>query len=413
MFNIYIFITVVGVLLFILGGISASANIKDTVPYLLFWFMYIISLATLANIFITIYYYFVMKDKTGPRGIRGPRGDKGDTGKDGKCNVGCRNNICVNSMMTAIANAINNAEIESGNPNSNFTVQDIHNLYIKEKIKSMCQSTEFQQLIPYKGAKNLIAYMSNIWADIAKRIYDAGGIAYFKTIGAENDWDWVEENPWNEFKKYDIYYWGLTKDYRPQIKDKCDKSDLGTAFDGSKFPEHRHLAKSTNTKNYKSPSKKDSKYSVLTYINTPSTVSTKASYDGINNYTDAFNTKNKAQIKLYNAFTYKPSAEIQQKYEAGKNVNKPRRLKPMSYLISHKKNDNSCANVNNYGSVYYTTCDPYNPKQVFTLNFDNNTSSKMKTFKLYNEHSGKSIANGTNGALISKVKGSGDTYKLR
>ena len=85
----------------------------------------------------------------------------------------------------------------------------------------MCQSPQFKQLIPYKGANNLISYLKEIWSVIVESIYDSGGMNYFKTIGAENDWDWVENNPWNEFKKYDVYYWGLDKAYRPKVVEKC------------------------------------------------------------------------------------------------------------------------------------------------------------------------------------------------
>jgi hypothetical protein len=355
-----------------------------------------------------------MKDKTGPRGPRGPRGDMGDTGNDGKCSSGCRNQICVKSIKDNMVELINKLEKESGNPNSDFTSEDIRNVYLKEKIKSMCNSNEYQQLIPYKGAKNLIAYMSNIWGEITERIYNAGGIAYFKTIGAENDWDWVEENPWNEFKKYDIYYWGLTKEYRPQLKDKCDNSKLKNAFDGSRFPEHRHLSKIDTPDpngNYKPPSKKDSKYSVLTYINAPNMVSSKKSKDGVNPYISAINTRNKLPVKIYNAFTYKPSAEIQQKYEAGKNVNKARILKPMSYLIANNENETACANMNKYGSISYTTCDPYNPNQIFTLKYDNKPGTKMQNFTITHAKTNNKIKHTTNGRIRKSTYG--DIYKIK
>jgi hypothetical protein len=414
MLNAGIFLIAVGVILFILGGISLSADIKETTPYLIFWFMYIISLATLGNIFVSIYYYYIMKDKTGPRGPRGPRGDSGDMGKDGQCSSGCRNQICIKGIQDTMVEILNKLEKESGNPNSDFTTEDIRNVYLKEKMKSMCESTEYQQLIPYKGAKNLIAYMSNIWGEITERIYNAGGIAYFKTIGAENDWDWVDENPWTEFKKYDIYYWGLTKDYRPQIKDKCDNSKLGKAFDGSKYPDHRHLSKIDTpgpNGNYKPPSKKDSKYSVMSYINTPTTISSKKSSDGANNYTSAYNKSNKSPIKIYNAFTYKPTPEVQQKYEAGENANKPKQLKPMSYLIAHNENDTACATMNKYGSISYKTCDPYDASQIFTLKYDAGTGGKMQDFKIEHISTNKRIGNNRRGRITTST--SGDTYKMR
>lgn len=414
MINAGIFLIVVGLILFILGGISLSSTIKETTPYLIFWFMYVISIATLGNIFISIYYYFVMKDKTGPKGPRGPRGDSGDIGKDGICTSGCRNQICVKSIQDTMVEILNKLEKESGNYNSDFTTEDIRNVYLKEKMKSMCESTEYQQLIPYKGAKNLITYMSNIWGEITERIYNAGGISYFKTIGAENDWDWVDENPWSEFKKYDIYYWGLTKDYRPQLKDKCDNSKLNGVFDGSRYPDHRHLSKIKTPYpdgNYKEPSKKDSKYSIISYINTPATVSSKKSSDGVNPYTSAFNTNNKVPIKIYNAFTYKPTPEIQQTYEAGEGAMKPKKLKPMSYLIAHNDNDTACASMNKLGSVSYKTCDPYDSSQIFTLKYDAGTGGKMQNFKISHVVSGNMVGNNRSGRIMRSSNG--DLYKLK
>jgi hypothetical protein len=414
--NIGIFIIAVGVLLFIIGGVSLGSSINETIPYMIFWFMYIISLATLGNIFLTIYYYFVMKDKTGPRGSRGPRGDIGDIGKDGQCTTGCRNQICSKSIKDAMVDVINKLERSNGNPNTDFTIEDIRNLYLKEKIKSMCESTEFQQLVPYKGARNLIAYMSKIWSEITESIYNAGGVSYFKTIGAENDWDWLDVNPWSEFKKYDIYYWGMTKDYRPKIKDKCNSSNIKGHFDGSKYPEHRHLTRISTSEpegNYKYPSKKDSKYSIISYINTPSTFSFKKSSDGANTYTSAFNSRNKTPIKIYNAFTYKPSAEIQQKYEAGSNANKARRLKPMSYMIAHSKNDNVCARINNFGSVSYKTCNPYDGQQIFTLDFDKSSSGKMQNFKIIHQDTGKAIGHNNSGMIQTRNISTGDLYKMK
>lgn len=412
--NIGIFLIVVGVIIFIIVGIDMSSKILDTIPYMLFWLMYIISIVTIINIMMTIYYYYVMKDKRGPRGSIGERGDTGDIGKSGQCSIGCRNKICEKGIRDAIVEILNKKEREEGNPNSDFTDEDLRNLYIKEKIKTMCQSNEFQQLVPYKGANNLINYLANIWKKITVLIYDTGGINYFKTIGAENDWDWVEYNPWSEFKKYDIYYWGYSKDYRPQIVEKCNTTNLKgkNAFDGGKYPEDRHLVSDNNPDNYKEPSKKSSKYSILEFINSPNTVNIKTSQDGVNAYTNAYSQLNNNQIKLYNAFTYKPSVEIQQKYEAGENINKARKLKPMSYLIGHRDKDGVCATMNDNGSVFYKTCNPYDGRQIFTVKFDNKKESKMKKMKLVHLDTKNEIGINETHRVVNKG-GNGDLFNIK
>ena len=411
--NIGLFLIIVGIIFFIIIGVNMSAKILDTIPYMLFWFMYFISIATVLNIGMTVYYYYIMKDKRGPRGTRGERGEIGNMGKAGQCSIGCRNKICEKGIKDAIIEILNKKEREEGNPNSDFIDEDLRNLFIKEKIKTMCQSKEFQQLVPYKGANNLINYLANIWKKIAELIYNTGGINYFKTIGAENEWDWVEYNPWSEFKKYDIYYWGLSKDYRPQLVEKCKyNSNSRNAFDGGKYPETRHLVKDNKTDNYKEPSKKSSKYSILEFINAPNTVNMEASKDGINSFTSAFSQNNNNQIKMYNAFTYKPSAEIQQKYEAGENVNKARKLKPMSYLIGHQDKDGVCATMNNNGSVFYKTCNPYDERQIFTVKFDNKKDNKMKKFKLIHSDTKKEIGVNETHRVVNKYS-RGDLFKFK
>ena len=104
---------------------------------------------------------------------------------------------------------------------------NVNNIYVKSKIKQMCASEEFKQLAPYNGPINLINYLKDIWKIWIGLLYDAGGMLYFETIGAEDQFDWLSNNPFNEFKKYDVFYWGMGKQYRPQIVDKCYPSADG------------------------------------------------------------------------------------------------------------------------------------------------------------------------------------------
>ena len=81
---------------------------------------------------------------------------------------------------------------------------EITNIYIKEKIKSMCHSQEFKELTPFRGPQKLIEYLKDIWMVWVDLIYNASsGVKYFTTMGAENDFEWVKDNPFNEIKKYE------------------------------------------------------------------------------------------------------------------------------------------------------------------------------------------------------------------
>lgn len=383
MFTIGLFFIIVGLMLAIVLGINLSSTIEDTIQYFLFWLMYVVSIGTFINIGLSIYYYILIKDKSGPRGPRGERGNKGDNGNIGQCDSNCRTDICENGILNSIVDIIQKKELENGNA-SDFTKNDLRNVYIKEKIKTMCQSPQFKQLIPYKGANNLINYLKEIWSQIIENIYNSGGINYFKTIGAENDWDWVENNPWNEFKKYDVYYWGLDKSYRPKIVEKCNENK--TQKNDTQYPEYDNFLSGNNPNIYKNPSKKDSKYSILGYLNVP---------NGSGDINKTITVKNKnlgSTIQLYDAYNYQPNNDIVKQYEGGKMKKNAKAISPMSYLISTNKVD-GCLSMNDKGNTSMKQCNPYDPKQVFQMNFTGTTDSKMKEFELKHIKTGKKISN--------------------
>jgi hypothetical protein len=214
----YIAITVIFGLVVAIGvGLELSKTIEDTVVYLLFWLLYIITIITFIGIITTVNFYLTMRKKEGPPGLQGEQGDRGDQGPVGKCDPGCKDDICNRAILDSV-----NTKLQS----LNGQPVTLNNVYIKGKIKQMCSSEEFKQLAPYNGPVNLINYLKTIWDNWITAIYNAGGNAvYFETIGAENEWEWVANNPFDEIKKYDVFYWGMGPEYRPQLIDKCYNTD--------------------------------------------------------------------------------------------------------------------------------------------------------------------------------------------
>ena len=101
--------------------------------------------------------------------------------------------------------------------NPNKVTFRVNNLYIKGLIKRICHSDEFKEVSAIKGPQYLIEYIKDImlkWIDL---IYERGGKLYFKTIGAENDFDQVASNPFDKIKLYDLFYWGAPKSTRPRL----------------------------------------------------------------------------------------------------------------------------------------------------------------------------------------------------
>jgi len=222
--TIYIlFFTAIGIVLAIGVGLEISKAIDDFIIYLLFWMLYIITIITFINIVLVSNYYLNMKNKQGMPGPQGPQGAIGDKGDVGKCDPKCRDSICENSLNEMILNELK--------AKTNGVAVKMNNVYIKSKIKQMCSSDEFKQLAPYNGPLNLINYIKTIWKIWFDLIYESGGMKYFENIGAETEFEWLKNNPFDELKKYDVFYWGMGKQYRPQIIDKCYMSKNGNTPD--------------------------------------------------------------------------------------------------------------------------------------------------------------------------------------
>ena len=250
--TIYIILfAVIGILIAIGVGLEMSHDIEDFIIYVLFWMLYIVSIITFVNIILVINYYISMRNRTGPPGKDGPIGDRGDKGATGLCDPACRDSICetqINDMIIQLLKDKNNgADIK------------LDNTYIKSKVNQICASDEFKQLAPYNGPQNLINYLKDIWTIWINNMYDSGGMTYFKNIAAEDEFDWLKENPFNDIKKYDVFYWGMGKQYRPQISEKCysstdgntpDPNATGTIFRASPTTLYDKIGDNKNSRSY-------------------------------------------------------------------------------------------------------------------------------------------------------------------
>lgn len=408
MLTTIIFFATVSIIFLIIIGVNISSTIERPIMYLLFWLMYFITIGTIINIIMSVYYYMIMKNKKGPRGPPGERGDKGDPGPIGKCSADCKNNACYTMIIQHIVDTINTEEKRNGNPPI-FTINDLKNVYVKSKIKSICGSIEFQQMAPYKGSQSLVNYIKTIWAEIIKQIYNSGGLNYLKTIGAEHDWDWTNNNPWDEFKKYDIYYWGLGKEYRPQLIDKCiAQPGNKQSQDQETYPPETYFSGGGTSNYIKDKSGPiDSKYSILSYVNVPGgTIDKSTNMDTIL----ATNNRTKQKINLYNAYTFIPGSDIDAKYKAGKMSKTTNPIKPLSFMIGLDKQPNTCYSMTGSENNIVTPkpCDPYDSKQIFQLDFQ---KDKTNTFKIKHPTTNKYLVNNP-GSKYVKVDNKGDIYRF-
>lgn len=210
----YIVLGIIGILGFFAVGFSISEEIENSTVYMLFWMLFTITFFTLINIIMTVFYYLTVKEKKGVKGPRGQVGEQGEMGETGSCEASCRDNICINTIKESMRKKL-----------KELSGKDIpiENIYLHSKLKQMCGSPEFKEVAPYNGPINLISYLSEVWDTWVELIYNSGGLKYFQTLGAETEWEWVANNPFDEMKKYDVFYWGMGKEYRPRHINSCAK----------------------------------------------------------------------------------------------------------------------------------------------------------------------------------------------
>ena len=81
-------IALIGAYLFL--GMKISESIIHNDIKIFFWSLYTVTLLTLVNVSLSIYFYSSLKDKKGPLGPRGVKGKMGDSGEGGGCKVDCK-----------------------------------------------------------------------------------------------------------------------------------------------------------------------------------------------------------------------------------------------------------------------------------------------------------------------------------
>ena len=217
MFQLYqlVFVLFIFIVIGILLGFKFAIHIHNPVLYILFWIMYFITFLCICSILSSVYFFGNIRKKTGPIGPKGETGKTGEMGEVGICKPNCRDNMCYKELMKFSEDYLNKIY-----PTDYKPIQ-ISNKYWKDRITMICRSKEFTNLVILKGREKVIEYVQNILKTWLELIYKEGGRIYFESVGAENEFDWRVNNPWNEIKKYDMYYWNMSKIFRIREFQKC------------------------------------------------------------------------------------------------------------------------------------------------------------------------------------------------
>ena len=225
----YALLTIFTIMLVTYIGLTISVKIENSVAYILFWVIYLILLATIINGISIANFWGVLQNKTGPPGPRGLSGDQGDRGFKGKCGDKCRGKEAVQAIRIAIVETLN--KLDNRTENNLIIESDIKNKVILDKINEMAQSRDFELGAEIKGPSNMIKFLVNIWKEWITLIYDASKLDFLTNTDAEDTYPWKSNpntgvlNPFDEMARYDVYHFGLKREFRPAKIEICDKPE--------------------------------------------------------------------------------------------------------------------------------------------------------------------------------------------
>lgn len=229
---IYLVLLVFIGLVFLVFGNLMSKNIYNPLMYLIFWIVYTITVLTLINIGINLYTYLVINKKQAQPGERGPVGPDGDEGDTGECENNCRIKQYVKKIMKDLEKKYN-AILTKERGKEATPPRKINNKFIKDTITRICTSNQFKEIAQSRNIDNLIQYLTEVfkrWFEIlakADKSNNKNNLQnYMEVYGEIVEWEFVTNpvnNPFGEIEKYDIYYWGLKKDFHPIPVSSCKK----------------------------------------------------------------------------------------------------------------------------------------------------------------------------------------------
>ena len=210
--------------------------------------LFLVMVATFANILIATYTYRKTINIAGKRGDKGIKGNAGPKGKKGTCDEKCGQKVCYVDIIDAankhFQDKVNDLLI--GDVVTNIKKEDykIKNGVMLDKINGICKSDQYQSIMLGKHRKKpneqkLINYLKEIikeWIDYLIDVTNTGGHQNETSVETKSDSktilleeinkgvrfllepNWGKnrldyesngtKNPFQEIEKYDIWNWG-------------------------------------------------------------------------------------------------------------------------------------------------------------------------------------------------------------
>ena len=229
---------------YVFGMNFESKNLRVSVLLI-----FIASFVTLYGFTLSHRYYKHALVKTAPIGDKGNRGDRGTIGDNKICKpLECQKDICYKRMMTFLTRIYTNyLRAKAGPDGSSTDIGQFSNKFILNKVRQLCRSDQLTDMIKKKGADKAYLYVQNTWKKWLHIIlkYERGVEFLENEYLNDNDYDNLitdsdrlyanfnnitepgtpskgVESPFDEIKKFDMWYWGSTLKAMPKVVYKCD-----------------------------------------------------------------------------------------------------------------------------------------------------------------------------------------------
>ena len=177
----------------------------------------------------------------GNKGMRGLPGNKSDKCDKKKCNL----NICNDKLLLHVTQVY--SDILKSRNKKTSKHYPLTNNFIKNKIKTLCLSPQLEKVLDNSNDKSVYTFIYNTWKKWIHIILKYENGEYFMETDylTDNDFDNLidvkdkiynpnfnnnnegtpskgKESPFDEIKKYDMWYWGEPQAAKVKIKYKCD-----------------------------------------------------------------------------------------------------------------------------------------------------------------------------------------------